>query len=147
MKYHEYLLNVLKWECPFCKIKKEYLLAKTKYFSIILARAPYADNHILIVPNRHIIRLNEITNDERKNLVPLIENWTKKLEKIHKEITLLLRDWIANGIAGKSIDHLHFHLVPDCAIYAKSCEKDRKLYSDSTLAKKTQSLKNKIKLK
>jgi hypothetical protein len=28
MKYDDYLLKVLKDECPFCDIKKEYILEK-----------------------------------------------------------------------------------------------------------------------
>lgn len=147
MQYSDYLLNVLKWSCPFCNIKKEYILEKWKHFTVILARAPYAPDHLLIVPNRHIIRLKEIESEERETLVPLIEKWTKKLEKIHKEVNLLLRDWVANWVSGKSIDHMHFHLVPDCEIYAKTSWWSRKALSDYRLAKKTEEIKSKLKSK
>lgn len=147
MQYNEYLLNVLKWECPFCNIKKEFVLEKWKYFTVILARAPYIKDHILIVPNRHIIRIKEFKVEEINSLFPLIEKWTKKLEKIHKEVNLLLRDWVANGIAGKSIDHLHFHLVPDCEIFARTSWGTRLVYSDYKLEEETIDLMNRIKYK
>lgn len=54
---------------------------------------------MLIIPNRHIIRLSEIKPEERETLIPMMEKWTKRLEKIHKEINILLRDGVANGIA------------------------------------------------
>ena len=92
MKYDDYLLKVLKDECPFCDIKKEYIIEKGKHFTVLLARAPYTRDHLIIVPNRHLIRLREIKPEEWETLVPLIEKWTKKLEKIHQEVNLLLRD-------------------------------------------------------
>lgn len=145
MNYNEYLLDVLKWDCPFCNLKEDYILEKWKHFTVILARAPYVKNHLLIVPNRHLIRMKEIKSDERKTLVPLIEKWTKNLEKIHKEVNLLLRDGVANWILGKSIDHLHFHLIPDCEIFSKNSWSQREVFSDSKLVKKTLELKKRIK--
>lgn len=147
MQYNDYLLNVLKDVCPFCDIKKEYILEKWRYFTVILARAPYIKDHLLIVPNRHIVRLKEIKSEERKTLVPLIDKWIKKLEKIHKEVNLLLRDWVANWIAGKSIDHLHFHLVPDCEIFARTSWWSRLVYSEYQLVKQTENLKIRLREK
>jgi len=147
MEYKDYLLKILKGECPFCGINKDYIVEKWKYFSVILARAPYVKDHVLIIPNRHIIRLSEIKPEERKTLIPIIEKWTKKLEKIHKEINILLRDGVANGIAWKSVDHLHFHLVPDCLIYAPTWWLTRKIYSDYQLWKQTKMFKDKMKWK
>jgi diadenosine tetraphosphate (Ap4A) HIT family hydrolase len=59
---------------------------------VILARSPYSKDHLLIVPNRHLVRLSEITKEEQESLLPMITKWTKKLEKIHKEVNVLLRD-------------------------------------------------------
>ena len=147
MRYDDYLLKVLKDECPFCGIKKEYIIEKWKHFTVLLARAPYTKDHVLIVPHRHIVHISEITSEEWWTLVPIIKKWIKKLEKIHKEVNLLLRDWVVNGIIWKSIDHLHFHLVPDCLVYAPTWWLSRKIYSDYQLAKNTIELKNKVKIK
>lgn len=147
MKYCDYLLKVLKDECPFCDIKKEYTVEKWKHFTVLLSRAPYIKDHLLIVPNRHIIRLWEITYEEWKTFLPLMEKWTKKLEKIHKEVNLLLRDWVAHGVLWKSIDHLHFHLIPWCEVYSAHSWWDRKIFSDLQLENFTSELKNKYKWK
>ena len=61
----EYKVKVLKDECPFCDVKKEYVIEKSEYFTVLLARAPYVRDHILMVPNRHLVRLSEITPKER----------------------------------------------------------------------------------
>lgn len=146
MKYDDYLLKVLKNECPFCDIKKEYIVEKWKHFSVILARAPYAKDHLLIVPNRHLVHLREITSEEWKSLIGMIEKWTKNLEKIHKEINILLRDWVANWVVWKSIDHLHIHLIPDHQVHG-SIWWWRTILSDYQIGKKTKEFKDKIKWK
>lgn len=145
MQYQDYLLNVLKWDCPFCDINTEFILEKWKYFTVIMARAPYIENHLLIVPNRHLIRLNELNETERWALMKMIERWSKKLEKIHKEVNILLRDGVKDWKLGKSVDHLHFHLVPDCEIFAKTSWWSRKAYSDYWLIEKTKKLKKNLK--
>jgi len=147
MRYDDYLLKILKDECPFCDINDDYVLEKWKYFTALVARAPYVHDHVLIVPNRHLIHLWEMTAAESKSLILMIEKWTKNLEKIHKEVNILLRDGVANGIIWKSIDHLHFHLAPDCLIYSGSWWWNRKIYSDYALAKEVKDLKKRLGMK
>lgn len=145
MKYDDYLLKVLKWECPFCGVKKEYIVERWKHFTVLLARAPYSHNHLLIVPNRHLIRLSELSQKEWWDLFPLIEKWTKNIEKFHSEVNILLRDGVAHWISWKSIDHLHFHLVPDCVIYSLNSWWNREVYTDYQLIKETKNFKAKFK--
>ena len=147
MRYDDYLLKVLKDECPFCGIKREYIVEKWKYFTVILARAPYIHNHIMIVPNRHLIRLSEITPKERWDLILMIEKWMRKMEKIHSEVNLLLRDWEAHWMVWKSINHLHFHIVPDIPLYSATSWWNREIYTDYQLTKETADFKAKFKWK
>lgn len=147
MKYDDYLLKVLKDECPFCDIKNEYVIERWKYFTVLLARAPYIKDHILIVPNRHLVRLSEISPKEWWDLVLTIEKWMRKMETIHSEVNLLLRDWKVNWVLWKSIDHLHFHLVPDTQIYASTGGLSRKVYSDYQFLKETSLFKSRFSLK
>jgi len=147
MRYDDYLLKVLRDDCPFCGIKKEYIIEKWKHFTVLLARAPYTHDHIMIVPNRHLIRLSEITVQEWWTLVPLIEKWMRKVESIHSEVNLLLRDWIAKWKLWKSIDHLHFHIVPDIPIYSATSWWNREIYTDYQLVKETVAFKAKFKWK
>ena len=147
MKYDDYLLKVLKDECPFCGIKKEYIVEKWKHFTVLLSRAPYIKDHILIVPNRHLVRLWEIKPNEWETFIPLMEKWMRKLCKVHNEVNLLLRDWVANWIVWKSIDHLHFHLIPECPVYSTNSWWNREIYTDHQLVKETSSLKAKFRRK
>ena len=147
MRYDDYLLKVLKNECPFCDINKDYVIEKWKYFTVILARAPYIHDHIMIVPNRHLIRLSEITPKERWDLVLMIEKWMRKMETIHSEVNLLLRDGKAHWVVWKSIDHLHFHIVPDIPVYSATSWWNREIYTDYQLEKETKLFKDRVKWK
>lgn len=147
MRYDDYLLKILRDECPFCGIKKEYIIERWKHFTVILARAPYIRDHIMIVPNRHLIRMWEITSEEWETLVPLIEKWMRKVESIHGEANLLLRDWVAKWKLWKSIDHLHFHMVPDVPIYSTNSWWNREIYTDHQLVKETAAFKAKFRWK
>jgi hypothetical protein len=37
-----------------------------------------------------------MTGEESKSLILMLEKWTQTLEKIHKEVNILLRDGVAN---------------------------------------------------
>ena len=147
MQYKDYLLKVLKWECPFCGIKKEYIVEKWKHFTVLLSRAPYTRDHIMIVPNRHLIRMWEITSEEWSTLVPMLEKWMRKVESIHGETNLLLRDWVAEWKLWKSIDHLHFHIVPNVPVYSTNSWWNREIYTDHQLVKETAAFKAKFRWK
>lgn len=45
-----------------------------------------------------------------------ISKWTEKLHKQHTGINFFLRDGFIGGSVGKSVDHMHFHLIPSIRI-------------------------------
>ena len=121
MKYEEALKDFDSHkECPFCKENHQHKLADNKHFFVIPARAPYVPNHLLIVPKRHVVLLQELTGEELNIMHALVDIWAKKLHKFHKDVNLLLRDWLVGDWIWKSVNHLHFHIIPDCEIWAKN---------------------------
>ena len=95
---------------------QEFLLEQSDFFFVTLARAPYTENHLLIIPKRHVVLFNDLSRDEVQNLMQLVSKRTEKLHKKHSDINLLLRDGFVGGTVGKSVDHMHFHLIPDLPI-------------------------------
>lgn len=117
MKYHDIVAHNLKYNlCPFCVMPKEFILEKSDFFFVTLARAPYTKNHLLIIPNRHIVLFNDLSREEIQNLMYLLNKWTEKLHKKYSDINLLLRDGFVGGTVGKSVNHMHFHLIPNLPI-------------------------------
>lgn len=118
MRYIEALHKFGKDFDPFLHIKKEEIIDKWKFFVVTCARAPYAKDHLILIPTKKVYLLKDLEHKETQELRNMIEKRTKNLHKKHKDITLLLRDWLVWWKSWKSVNHLHFHLVPDCPIWA-----------------------------
>ena len=78
---------------------------------------------------------NENTNEEKEEMYDLVDKRSKKLHTMHHGVNLLLRDGLvwedSDTEIQKSVNHLHFHLIPDCPIWAESLSSsDRKWYTD-----------------
>jgi diadenosine tetraphosphate (Ap4A) HIT family hydrolase len=142
MQYQKYLASVLDDSyCPFCVLSKLETIEEGKYFLVIPARAPYSKDHLLIIPKRHITLLQECKQVEIQELWKLIAYWTKQLETHHEGTSILLRNGQANGKSGKSVNHLHVHLIPDCQVGIKDSE-FRQYFSTSNYLKEVKRIKN-----
>jgi len=148
MKYKQALKSFKKKNiCPFCNEKPQNMLEIHEHFYVIPARAPYVPHHLLIVPQRHVLLLWQLSQKEIKSLHQLVDKRTKKLHKIHKEVNRLLRDCVINNLVSpkgdKSVSHLHFHLIPDCPIGWEwpSNGPDRKFFEDKEYTKIAKDIK------
>lgn len=133
MKYSQALKELGKDFDPFLHLEKWEIIEESKYFFVIPARAPYVENHLLVIPKRKVYVLRELTNEERLEMYELLEKWSKLLHTKHTGVNLLLRDWLVGenyGEIWKSINHLHFHLVPDCPIWAENLSNDDRHFFD-----------------
>ena len=120
MRYHDALKTInATHHCPFCREKAEHKIHEDNFMYIIPARAPYVSDHLLIIPRRHVTFLQELSHKELEALHLLVDTRAKKLHLKHSAVNLLLRDGLVGGASGKSVNHLHFHLIPDCPIGAE----------------------------
>ncbi len=146
MEYTEALTKMKKQHiCPFCNEEKYDMIEENNLMYVIPARAPYVEDHLLIVPKRHVVFLQELNHQEIISLHTLVEQRTNKLHTQHEAVNLLLRDSLANKKSEKSINHLHFHLIPDCPIWEKTgkSEPNRKFFSAKEYKKITKNIKEK----
>ncbi|MDD3262660.1 MAG: HIT family protein [Candidatus Absconditabacteria bacterium] len=143
MQYGEILAHLNKDHiCPFCQETHPHMIHENKHMYIIPARAPYVDDHLLIIPKRHVILLQELNHSELIALHELVDTWTNKLHTKHEAVNLLLRDGLAEKKSQKSINHLHFHLIPDCPIGAEERSgSSREFLDDQTYITITQTIK------
>lgn len=117
MRYHDALQSINnKHICAFCTESEDHKIYENDHMYIIPARAPYVEDHLLIIPKRHVTLLQELTHEELQSLHALIDKWARKLHTKHKDVNLLLRDGLVGGITEKSVNHLHFHLIPDVPV-------------------------------
>jgi histidine triad (HIT) family protein len=100
-------------ECVFCKIINKEIPSETVYEDDQIIAFddinPQAKIHTLIVPKKHISRLEEISSQDR-GLSSYIFSKAPEIAKIKN-----IRDFriiVNNGEkAGQEIFHLHFHLL------------------------------------
>ena len=96
--------------CIFCKIaKKEIPCAKVyedKNFLAFLDIQPVSDGHLLIIPKKHIVWMQ----DAEDKIISEIFKLSKKLVlAVKKGIKC---DYVQVSIVGKDIPHFHIHLIP-----------------------------------
>jgi diadenosine tetraphosphate (Ap4A) HIT family hydrolase len=114
MLYKDYIKTVT--ECPFCKRQEIFTENKSAY--ITYAIAPYHEGHLLVVPKRHIIDIEDVSLVERNDIDDLIVQGVVVLKKAgYEHLSVLVRDGRTDVEKGnKSVDHLHYHIVPNIRI-------------------------------
>jgi rfaE bifunctional protein nucleotidyltransferase chain/domain len=100
-------------KCVFCDLKEKYIIKELGEVVLTVALYPYADGHLLIIPKRHIESAGEMTKKEWEQVKELIREGEKMLKK-HLNLEnywVLVRE--GDGIAaGKTVRHMHFHILP-----------------------------------
>jgi histidine triad (HIT) family protein len=105
--------------CPFCD--KEILERQVFYRGSgalgILTHKPAVPGHVLIIPERHVERFEDLTADE----VAAIGDTIKRVD-IAVRKTFGYTDYVLiqkNGPgAGQSVPHVHFHYLPATKFFA-----------------------------
>ena len=97
--------------CPFCKIDDLYTIFETKKTIILSNKYPYSSGHLLVVPKRHINDITKLTSKEREELFNLIDLSVYLLDIYMKPDGYNIGCSVGE-IAGESIAHLHFHVLP-----------------------------------
>lgn len=102
----------IKTTCPFCNniIQHEYY-AESNSFAAIYNLAPILPGHSLVIPKKHIISVNELSETEIAELFIFTRKITDWLNTYYKTVAF---DWsLQDGIAaGQTIPHMHIHIVP-----------------------------------
>lgn len=100
-------------DCIFCKIVSGQIPTRTIKESIhsvaFLDAFPLAKGHTLVIPKRHHVKIQDMSDEENTDLFLLVHKVLSKLDNI-TGATLVA---VHNGKdAGQEIPHVHVHLVP-----------------------------------
>lgn len=126
MSYKQHLKNLE--HCPFCKKDHSQIIYKSTFHYVKIALAPYGENHFLIIPHKHITSMIDYTEEMLKELTSIQQTFIKFLYDMwYQEVALMIRDWndkknikTINSTTWKSINHFHYHIIPDCNLRAVS---------------------------
>lgn len=96
--------------CIFCKIGKGEIPCTKLYeddnFISFLDIKPVSDGHLLIIPKKHIVWMQEADDETIGEIFKL----TKKLMLALKNG--LPCDYVQESVVGNEVPHFHIHLIP-----------------------------------
>ena len=108
MLYKDFLKTIRG--CAFCD-NDRVVLCDNDRAKLLYALAPYHKHHLLVVPKRHLELLEELGAEEQEAIDQLIDDAVILLRKLkYNNFSILVRDGME---AGKSVPHLHYHVIPD----------------------------------
>jgi diadenosine tetraphosphate (Ap4A) HIT family hydrolase len=100
-------------DCLFCKIannlSNSYTIYEDEIVKVFLDIYPEAPGHLILIPKKHILDVNDIDDDTFKYFNGVIKRMHELLkEKLNIDGLKIQQN---NGIA-QAIKHYHIHLVP-----------------------------------
>lgn len=97
--------------CRFDDSSVNTIMVQSRRFYARYDNFPAADGHIEIVPKRHAVSFFELTPSEAREAYRLMAQAQRRLQERYKPdgFTIGVNDGHA---AGRSIDHLHIHIIP-----------------------------------
>jgi len=104
-------------KCILCAAKnkdpkvKIFEIFRNADFLVLLNLYPYNPGHILIVPIRHIENIEDLTENENRELMRLIQQVILLLKRVYNPHGFNIGFNIGRS-SGASISHLHAHVVP-----------------------------------
>ncbi len=114
MKYSDFLEQNKDRTCPFCSIKPDEKFLENESAFLTYALAPYHKDHLLVVTKRHFDQLLDATPEEAKDIDELESKGIKILHNLgYKNISIIVRE---GEDTGKSVEHIHYHIIPDTRI-------------------------------
>ena len=113
----EYILNITKRGCIFCKKLKEpdnkaYIINRKPTCFSMLNIFPYNNGHLMVAPKRHVSKLDSLTKKELTELIMLVTESQKLLQKRLKPNGFNIGLNIGRSGGAGIVGHLHFHIVP-----------------------------------
>jgi diadenosine tetraphosphate (Ap4A) HIT family hydrolase len=97
--------------CPFCTIKPDEILVDRPLAVARRDTYPVSKGHTLIIPRRHVASFFETTEEERREMLRLLDEARTLLDREHQPdgYNIGINDGQA---AGQTVMHLHIHIVP-----------------------------------
>ncbi len=100
--------------CVFCHVsaQRELIVHEGSAVFVMLNRYPYTCGHLMVIPRRHLSRLEALTEEERREIFSLLDCCVRVLrdEMAPDGFNIGMNLGMA---AGAGIEHhLHVHVVP-----------------------------------
>lgn len=104
--------------CVFCrglsqkKDAKNHIIKRQRHCFAILNIYPYNNGHVMIVPNRHVSRFDQLKDEELLDMMRLQNEMLRILEKRMKPHGFNVGTNLGRASGAGIDDHIHIHIVP-----------------------------------
>ncbi len=112
-----YILKAKQGGCIFCKKpvegkdKENLILYQSADGFIIMNKFPYNNGHLMVVPRRHCVDLDQLSGKEFQELSRLLKASTQVLKScLHPHGFNIGMN--VGKVGGAGEEHIHFHIVP-----------------------------------
>jgi diadenosine tetraphosphate (Ap4A) HIT family hydrolase len=123
---------------PFCNTDEisGTIFHKTEHFMILYDIRPVVRGHVLFIPKRHVTDLLELTGEEVGDMHRTFAHAIPKILGIYcpKEQSYDITSQIG-AYSGRTVPHLHFHLLPRSKDDGYQGESSSSIYEDLKLEK------------
>ena len=111
----EYLKGEKQKGCVFCKSSirdDDLVLYEREYSFVIMNRYPYNPGHLLIVPEAHVGDLEELTPNEKREILDMLNISVRVLKEAMNPEGFNIGANLGKAAGAGVDDHLHVHVVP-----------------------------------
>jgi len=114
----QYIRNSNPAGCIFCdkpgenKDSENFILYRGEKNFVIMNAFPYNPGHLMVVPFRHVGKLEDLTSDERNNHYEIVSRAVSILRESCKSDNFNLGMNLGRAAGAGIADHIHTHIVP-----------------------------------
>lgn len=105
-------------ECLFCGLANKeaaidtWIIYKGEHWYVVVNIYPYTSGHVMVVCNRHVERISDLTQEENMELMSMLARTERAVRAAYHPDGINFGANLGKS-AGAGIEgHLHIHLVP-----------------------------------
>ena len=106
-------------ECVFCALfaadvsdRERLVVHRSERCVVLLNLYPYGSGHLLVMPQRHIAALDQLTDTERAEFFDLLVDASNALQKAYSPDGMNVGANLGRAAGAGVPGHLHFHALP-----------------------------------
>ncbi|PKN20973.1 MAG: HIT family hydrolase [Deltaproteobacteria bacterium HGW-Deltaproteobacteria-6] len=111
----EYLVCEKQDGCVFCKCStrcNDYIVFEGETCFVMLNRYPYVNGHLMIIPQRHLGDITELTSAERMEMFTLLDISVKVLREAMNPQGFNTGMNLGKAAGAGIAEHVHLHIIP-----------------------------------
>lgn len=111
----EYIKGEKTEGCVFCKCSircDDYVIYEGKTCFVMMNRYPYVSGHLMIIPLRHIGKIEDLTGDEKSEIFALLDTTVRVLKEAMSPGGFNIGMNIGKAAGAGIEEHIHVHVIP-----------------------------------